>query len=51
MLKHFGVTEAGIQCGNTSVTLRGRTVAGQFVMGQDAIPTSRCGANPARAIR
>jgi hypothetical protein len=42
LLLHFEVGKTGIQCGDTSVSLGGRTFDGQVVTGHDTITTVGC---------
>jgi hypothetical protein len=42
LMLHFKTQETGIQCGDTSATLIGKTFAGQRIEGSDSIATVGC---------
>ncbi len=42
LLLHFRTQETGIQCGDTTASLRGRTLGGQVFTGLDSIRIRRC---------
>jgi streptogramin lyase len=44
LVLHFRTQDTGLQCGDTSASLTGKTVSGQAIMGSDAIVTTRGGA-------
>ena len=42
MLLHFRTRQTGIQCGDTSALLEGKTIEGQLIEGSDSIKTVGC---------
>jgi hypothetical protein len=42
MILHFNTQDTGIQCGQTSGSLTGKTVSGQAIQGSDSIQTVGC---------
>lgn len=42
LLFHFGVQQAGIECGDATVTLTGETYAGEVLSGTDSLRTVGC---------
>ncbi|MDW7726749.1 MAG: hypothetical protein SCH70_06470, partial [Candidatus Methanoperedens sp.] len=43
LMLHFNTQDTGIQCGDTQVTLTGKTYDGQDITGMDSIVTTGCG--------
>ena len=42
LVLHFNIQETGIQCGDTSVSVRGETFNGLAIAGSDSINTVGC---------
>jgi len=46
LVLHFRPIDTGIQCGDTSASLRGRTLIGDVVKGSDSVVTEECRQRP-----